>query len=65
MPETRDELIAAIRSLQDELCELKVKREYINFRRLKDEDLELELEAVSDQLKTRKRFLGVKCETSG
>lgn len=55
----RDELILQIRHLQDELVNLGVRREYINFRRLKTEDLEAELDAFSDQLKQRKKFLEV------
>lgn len=56
----RDEIIEKIRGVQDELFALGVKREYINFRRLSDDDLLDELEAVSDQLKQRKKFLEIK-----
>jgi len=57
--DARAELIAEIKAVQSELAELGVKREYINFRRLKDDDLKQELDAVREQLKTRKRFLEV------
>ena len=55
-----DELIAEIKAVREELAELGVTRhEYINFRRLSAEDLEQELDAVSEQLERRKKFLGV------
>lgn len=56
---TPEDLINEISAVQDELEKLGVRRERINFRRMSAEDLELELEAVGEQLKTRKRFLGV------
>lgn len=55
----RDGMIAQIRAMQDELARLGVRREYINFRRLKDEELAEEFDAVFDQLKQRKKFLEV------
>lgn len=59
MDKTADELIAEIFAVQDELVKLDVRRERINLRKMSVEDLEFELEAVGEQLKTRKRFLGV------
>ena len=56
---TPDELINEIKALNTELLKLGVRPEYINFRRLSFEDLEMEFDAVGEQLKTRKRFLGV------
>lgn len=53
-----EELITQIKSLHDELRRLDVKPEYINFKRLTLEGLQAEFEAVSEQVKTRKRFLG-------
>ena len=55
----REGMIAQIRRLQDELAALGVRREYINFRRLSDERLAEELDAFSDQLAQRKKFLEV------
>lgn len=60
MSKSPAELIAEIKLLQDELEKLGVRRERIVFHRLGTEQLENELDAVSDQLETRKRFLGVK-----
>lgn len=54
-----EELIDRIKLLHDELRRLEVKPEYINFKRLSLEGLRAELEAVSEQLERRKRFLGV------
>ncbi len=53
------QIITEIKRLHDELRRLEVKPEYINFKRLNLEQLETELDAVSGQLETRKRFLGV------
>ena len=57
--ETDERLINEISAVQDELEKLGVRRERINFRRLSAEELEVEFDAVGEQLKTRKRFLGV------
>jgi len=54
-----DEIIAEIKSLQDELEKLAVKRERIKFYRLSAEELAEELDAVTRQLETRKQWLGV------
>ena len=60
MPDKRcEELIASIKLLHDELRQLDVKPEHINFKVLKPEQLQTELDAVSRQVETRKRFLGV------
>jgi len=56
----RDELIAKIRALQDELQTRGVRREGLNFRSRSDEELEEILESVGEQLAARKRFLGEK-----
>lgn len=57
---TRDELIAEIRALQDELESLQVKRERIRFYDLKDFELPEVLESVRAQVLQRKKFLGGK-----
>ena len=60
MPDiSREELILQIRAIWDELVILKVHPEYINFAKYSTEDLEKEFETYDDQLKARKRFLGV------
>lgn len=54
----RDEIIASIKKIQDELATYDVRREYVNFKPLDDGDLiELE-ESFAAQLKQKKNFLG-------
>lgn len=61
MDKTPEELrlINEIEALHDELRKLDVYPERIPFSKLGVEGLEIELDAVGEQLKTRKRFLGV------
>ena len=59
MSKTPDELINEIRAVRIELEKLGVPPERINLRRMSSDDLEVESGALSEQLKTRKRFLGV------
>lgn len=59
MPKTPDEFINEISAVRIELEKLGVPPERINLTRMSIDDLEVELDALSEQLKTRKRFLGV------
>lgn len=56
----QSELITKIKAIYDELVILKVKPENLNLLNLDYLALQEEFEAVSEQLKTRKRFLGNK-----
>lgn len=53
-----NEIIEKIRAVQDELVRLGVKKQYIPFAKLDDDGLNAELEAVTEQLERRKKFLG-------
>lgn len=55
----QSELITKIKAIYDELVILKVKPENLNLLNLDYLALQEEFEAVSEQLKTRKRFLGI------
>ena len=54
-----ESLIAEIRFCLDELADLDVKREYINFGKMKTEQLEDELDARRRQVFQRKKFLKI------
>ena len=56
---SRDELISEIVEIYRELRTYTVFSKEINLGRASDEDLEAELEMVGDQLKQRKKWLGV------
>lgn len=58
MNRNSEAIINEIRRVYEDLRRLGVKPEYVDLRRLSNEQLTDEFEAVSDQLKTRKRFLG-------
>lgn len=55
-------IMMQISAAYDELVTLKIKPEREDLNALSFEALLEELEAVSEQLKTRKRFLGMKNE---
>lgn len=55
----KQQLITEIEAIHNELYKLKVIPEKIQFAKLEIDDLEMELEAVTEQLKTRKRFLRI------
>ena len=60
MPDkTREEMIVEIVAIYRQLRELKVFPREIKLNKASDEELEIEIEAVGDQLKRRKEFLGV------
>ena len=56
---SRDEMISEIVHIYRELRRHTVFPKEIRLHKASDEDLETELEAVSDQLKQRKKWLGV------
>lgn len=58
--EQHSELITKIKAIYDDLVILKVKPEKVNLLVLGYNELAEEFEAVSNQLQTRKRFLGIK-----
>jgi hypothetical protein len=58
--DARDALIAEINGYQDDLAELGVMRENFDFDNIPDSFLPPLLEQVFQQLKQRKKFLGVK-----
>jgi len=57
---SRSELITEIRRIQNELVFLKVKRELVNLGRMDLSELSELVDAFRDQLRQRKKFLGVK-----
>lgn len=54
----REEIIASIKKIQDELAAYNVKREYVNFKRLSDAELIEVEESFAEQLQQKKKFLG-------
>jgi len=56
----RSELITEIRQIQNELVFLKVKRELLDLGRMDLSELSELVDALRDQLRQRKKFLGVK-----
>lgn len=57
---SRENLIEKIWAIQDQLLDLKVFNPRFNPDKKTDSEIADELEALSEQLKTRKKFLGMK-----
>jgi len=57
---SRESLITEIRRIQNELVFLKVKRELLDLGRMDLSELSGLVDALRDQLRQRKKFLGVK-----
>jgi hypothetical protein len=55
-----DELIDEIRFIQNQLVFLKVGREFLDLKKMSRDELRETAEALRDQLKRRKNFLGAK-----